>query len=93
MRCSRHVRQQIKGVEDKLIGLALVHRCPQAGAIRRGGVSVRIGARTGVKGDQLDQVVADVVTAGLVERHVDKRPVRQTLLRVGKGISSTRGHH
>ena len=26
-----------------------------------------IGARTGIKGDQLDQVVADVVTAGLVE--------------------------
>ena len=26
----------------------------------------------GIKGDQLEQVVADVVTAGLVERHVDK---------------------
>ena len=30
-----------------------------------------IGARTGIKGDQLEQVVADVVTAGLVERRVD----------------------
>ncbi|GEP62230.1 hypothetical protein RSO01_93960 [Reyranella soli] len=29
------------------------------------------GARTGIKGDQLDQVVADVVTAGLAERRVD----------------------
>ena len=29
-----------------------------------------IGARTGIKGDQLEQVFADVVTAGLVERHV-----------------------
>ena len=31
-----------------------------------------IGARTGIKGDQLDQVVADVVTAGVVERRVDE---------------------
>jgi hypothetical protein len=31
-----------------------------------------IGARTSIKGDQLEQVVADVVTAGLVERRVDE---------------------
>ena len=32
----------------------------------------RHGARTGIKGDEeLDQVVGDVVTAGLVERRVD----------------------
>ena len=30
-----------------------------------------ISARTGIKGAQLDQVVAYVVTAGLVEQHVD----------------------
>ncbi|GEP60227.1 hypothetical protein [Reyranella soli] len=30
-----------------------------------------IGARTGIKGGQLEQVVSDVVTAGLVEQHVD----------------------
>jgi len=31
-----------------------------------------IGARTGIKGDQLQQVVADIVTDGLVERRVDE---------------------
>ena len=31
-----------------------------------------IGARTGIKGDELDQVVVDVVAAGLVERRVDE---------------------
>ena len=31
-----------------------------------------IGARTGIKGDQLEQVVADAVTAGLVERRADE---------------------
>ena len=31
-----------------------------------------IGARTGIKGDELEQVVADVVAAGLVERRVDE---------------------
>ena len=31
-----------------------------------------IGARTGIKGDKLEQVVADVVAAGLVERRVDE---------------------
>ena len=30
-----------------------------------------MGARTGIKGNQLDQVVADVVTAGMVEQHAD----------------------
>jgi hypothetical protein len=30
-----------------------------------------IGARTGIKGAQLDQVVADVVTFGFVKQHVD----------------------
>jgi len=30
-----------------------------------------IGARTGIRGAQLDQVVADVVTLGLVERRGD----------------------
>ena len=30
-----------------------------------------MGARTGIKGAQLDQVVADVVTLGLVKRRVD----------------------
>ena len=30
-----------------------------------------IGARTGIKGAQLEQVVADVVAAGLVDRRVD----------------------
>jgi DNA-binding MarR family transcriptional regulator len=31
-----------------------------------------IGARTGIKGDELEQIVADVVAAGLVERRVDE---------------------
>ena len=30
-----------------------------------------IGARTGIKGDQLDEVVADLVIGGLVERRAD----------------------
>jgi hypothetical protein len=30
-----------------------------------------IGARTGIKGAQLAQVVADVVTFGFVKQHVD----------------------
>jgi hypothetical protein len=30
-----------------------------------------LSARTGIKGDQLDQAVADVVSAGLAERHAD----------------------
>ena len=46
-----------------------------------------IGARAGIKGAQLDQVVADVVTFGLVERRVDD-PSFVTLTNEGWAIAS-----
>ena len=45
-----------------------------------------IGARTGIKGDQLDQVVADLVTAGLVERRADN-PILVMLTSKGWAIA------
>ena len=45
-----------------------------------------IGARTGIKGAQLDQVVADAVTLGLVKRRVDD-PSFVTLTNEGWAIA------
>src|SRR5215218_5424572 len=41
---------------------------------RHGGMSA-IGARMGTKGDKLEQVLADVVAGGLVERRADEARV------------------
>ena len=45
-----------------------------------------IGARTGIKGAQLDQVVADVVTFGFVKQHVDN-PSFVTLTNEGWAVA------
>jgi DNA-binding MarR family transcriptional regulator len=45
-----------------------------------------IGARTGIKGDQLDEVVADLVAAGLVERRADS-PILVKLTTEGWAIA------
>lgn len=65
----------------------------RTGAIpHRGGAISAIGARTGIKGADLERVVADVVAAGLMERQSDN-PCLIILTNRGWGLASSGGRY